>query len=230
MVLDPIQTRVLGSLIEKEITTPEAYPLSLNAIINACNQKSSREPVLSLTEDEVRQALHALEDDNLVSTLHDARVPKYEHRIRTVLNLRRDETAVLCLLMLRGPQTPGELRSRSERLFAFDDLTAVQATLDRLASRERASESAPTATGPLTAVLPRQPGAREARYAHLLSGEPIQVDPPLRPAASEDGPTAQRLAQLEAELAALTSTLQDLQARVDRLEEHAPVTLPAPNA
>ena len=112
MVLDPIQTRVLGSLIEKEITTPENYPLSLNALVNACNQKSSRDPVLELTEDEVRQALHTLEDENLISTLHDARVPKYEHRIRTVLNLRRDETAVLCLLMLRGPQTPGELRSR----------------------------------------------------------------------------------------------------------------------
>jgi len=230
MVLDLIQTRVLGSLIEKEITTPEAYPLSLNALVNACNQKSSREPVLGLTEDEVRQALHTLEDDNLVSTLHDARVPKYEHRIRTVLNLRRDETAVLCLLMLRGPQTPGELRSRSDRLFAFDDLTAVQATLDRLAARDPASESTPTSSGPLTTVLPRQPGAREARYAHLLSGEPVQGETSLRPASLDDGPSAQRLAQLEADLAALTSTLQDLQARVDRLEGHAAVTLPTPTA
>jgi len=230
MVLDPIQTRVLGSLIEKEITTPESYPLSLNALINACNQKSSREPVLSLTEDEVRQALHALEDENFVSTLHDARVPKYEHRIRTVLNLRRDETAVLCLLMLRGPQTPGELRSRSERLFAFDDLTAVQATLDRLAAREPASELAPASTGPLTTILPRQPGSREARYAHLLSGEPVQGETSL-PAPSEDGSAAaQRLATLEAEVAVLTSTLRNLQARVDRLEEEAPVTFPSPTA
>jgi len=230
MVLDPLQTRVLGSLIEKEITTPESYPLSLNALINACNQKSSREPVLSLTEDEVRQALHALEDENFVSTLHDARVPKYEHRIRTVLNLRRDETAVLCLLMLRGPQTPGELRSRSERLFAFDDLTAVQATLDRLAAREPASELAPASTGPLTTILPRQPGSREARYAHLLSGEPVQGETSL-PAPSEDGSAAaQRLATLEAEVAVLTSTLRNLQARVDRLEEEAPVTFPSPTA
>jgi len=230
MVLDPIQTRVLGSLIEKEITTPESYPLSLNALINACNQKSSREPVLSLTEDEVRQALHALEDENFVSTLHDARVPKYEHRIRTVLNLRRDETAVLCLLMLRGPQTPGELRSRSERLFAFDDLTAVQATLDRLAAREPASELAPASTGPLTTILPRQPGSREARYAHLLSGEPVQGETSL-PAPSEDGSAAaQRLATLEAEVAVLTSTLRNLQARVDRLEEEAPVTFRSPTA
>ena len=230
MVLDPIQTRVLGSLIEKEITTPESYPLSLNALINACNQKSSREPVLSLTEDEVRQALHALEDENFVSTLHDARVPKYEHRIRTVLNLRRDETAVLCLLMLRGPQTPGELRSRSERLFAFDDLTAVQATLDRLAAREPASELAPASTGPLTTILPRQPGSREARYAHLLSGDPVQGETSL-PAPSQDGSAAaQRLATLEAEVAALTSTLRNLQARVDRLEEEAPVTFRSPTA
>jgi uncharacterized protein YceH (UPF0502 family) len=231
MVLDPIQTRVLGSLIEKEITTPEGYPLSLNALVNACNQKSSREPVLSLTEDEVRQALHALEDQNLVSTLHDARVPKYEHRIRTVLNLRRDETAVLCLLMLRGPQTPGELRNRSERLYSFDDLTAVQATLDRLAAREPASESAPASTSPLTVVLPRQPGSREARYAHLLSGEPVQGEISLRPTPSEDGfAAAQRLATLEAEVDALTSTLRDLQARVDRLEQEAPVTFRSPTA
>ncbi len=223
MLLDPIQTRVLGSLIEKEITTPEGYPLSLNALINACNQKSSREPVLSLTEDEVRQALHSLEDENLVSTLHDARVPKYEHRIRTVLNLRRDETAVLCLLMLRGPQTPGELRSRSDRLFSFDDLTAVQATLDRLAAREPASESAPTATGPLTTVLPRQPGSREARYAHLLSAVPAFSEASIRAVSSEDSfPAAERIAQLEAEVAALASTLRDLQARVDRLDREVP--------
>src|SRR5437868_318329 len=98
MLLDPIQTRVLGSLIEKEITTPESYPLSLNALLNACNQRSSRDPVMELTEDEVRQALHTLEDAQLVSIMHDGRVPKYEHRARTVFNLRRDETAGLCLL------------------------------------------------------------------------------------------------------------------------------------
>ena len=106
MTLDAIQLRVLGALIEKEIATPENYPLSLNSLVNACNQRSSRDPVLTLTEDEVRQALHALEDLELTSSVHDSRVPKYEHRIRTVLNLRRDETAVLFLLMLRGRQTP----------------------------------------------------------------------------------------------------------------------------
>ena len=172
MQLDPIQLRVLGSLIEKEITTPENYPLSLNALVNACNQRSSRDPVLELTEEDVRQALHALEDLALATPVRDARVPKYEHRIRTVLNLRRDETAILCLLMLRGPQTPGELRSRADRLFTFDDLAAVQSTLERLAARPPSDETSPENTGPLTVILPRQPGSREARYAHLLGGPP----------------------------------------------------------
>lgn len=182
MTLDPIQLRVLGSLIEKEIATPENYPLSLNSLVNACNQKSSRDPVLSLTEDEVRQALHTLEDLALVAPVHDGRVPKYEHRIRTVLNLRRDETAALCLLMLRGPQTPGEIRSRADRLYTFDDLAAAQATLERLAARNRGEEE-PAATGPLTVQLPRQPGARESRYAHLLGTLPdVQVSQPAREA------------------------------------------------
>ena len=172
MQLDPIQLRVLGSLIEKEITTPENYPLSLNALVNACNQRSSRDPVLELSEEEVRQALHTLEDLALTNPVRDARVPKYEHRIRTVLNLRRDETAVLCLLMLRGPQTPGELRSRADRLYTFDDLAAVQSTLERLSARPSTSEGAPEATGPLVTILPRQPGSREARYAHLLGAPP----------------------------------------------------------
>ncbi|HEU5340011.1 tRNA (N6-threonylcarbamoyladenosine(37)-N6)-methyltransferase TrmO [Edaphobacter sp.] len=171
MTLDPIQLRVLGSLIEKEIATPENYPLSLNSLANACNQKSSRDPVLTLTEAEVRQALHTLEDLALVAPVHDGRVPKYEHRIRTVLNLRRDETAALCLLMLRGPQTPGEIRSRADRLYTFDDLAAVQATLDRLAARNRGEED-PAQTGPLTVQLPRQPGSRESRYSHLLGALP----------------------------------------------------------
>src|ERR1700712_1676944 len=155
MHLSPHQLRVLGSLIEKEITTPENYPLSLNALLNACNQRSSRDPVLDLTEEEVRQAIHSLEDLDLVTPVRDARVPKYEHRIRTVLNLRRDETAVLCLLLLRGPQTPGELRGRADRMFDFDDLAAVQSTLERLASRPGPELSDdPTATGPLTVLLP----------------------------------------------------------------------------
>src|ERR1700710_1742139 len=160
MTLDPIQLRVLGALIEKEITTPETYPLSLNALRNACNQSSSREPVMTLDEDEVRQALHVLEDLGLADSSQDGRVPKYEPRVRDRLQLRRDETAVIGLLLLRGPQTPGELRTRSERLFGFDGTDAVLATLQRLAGREE--------DGALVVLLPRQPGSREARWAQLL--------------------------------------------------------------
>jgi uncharacterized protein YceH (UPF0502 family) len=176
MTLDPIQLRVLGSLIEKEITTPENYPLSLNALIGACNQRSSRDPVLDLTEDQVRQALHALEELAIVAPVRDARVPKYEHRLRTILNLRRDEIAVLCLLMLRGAQTPGELRSRADRLYTFDGIAQVQSTLERLAARATEPDSDPAATGPLTVMLARQPGARENRYAHLL-GDQAEATP-----------------------------------------------------
>jgi uncharacterized protein len=225
MHLDPIQLRVLGSLIEKEITTPENYPLSLNALINACNQRSSRDPVLDLAEEEVRQALHSLEDLALVTPVRDARVPKYEHRVRTVLNLRRDETAVLCLLMLRGPQTPGELRSRADRLYPFDDLGAVQATLERLATRS-ADETGNQNTVPLVAVQPRQPGSREARYAHLL-GDPPDLALTRRsgiPGPSEgqtpaqDSVDTERIARLEAEVASLTAALEDLRARIELLE------------
>ena len=217
MRLDPTQLRVLGSLIEKEITTPENYPLSLNALINACNQRSSRDPVLELSEEEVRQALHTLEDISLTNPVRDARVPKYEHRIRTVLNLRRDETAVLCLLMLRGPQTPGELRSRADRLYNFDDLTAVQSTLERLAGRPAAVGSGPENTGPLVTVLPRQPGSREARYAHLLGAPPDLTTHPAERAETTQS-SSQRLAQLETEVTTLLAFLETLKSRVDQLE------------
>jgi len=230
MPLSPHQLRVLGSLIEKEITTPENYPLSLNALLNACNQRSSRDPMLDLTEEEVRQALHCLEDLALVTPVRDslgkpaARVPKYEHRIRTVLNLRRDETAILCLLMLRGPQTPGELRSRADRLYTFDDLAAVQSTLERLAARTTTDEAGNQTTGPLTTILPRQPGSRESRYAHLLGAPPdLSVPQHDRPEAanSNSSSTTQRIIQLEAEVATLIAALQTLQGRVDRLESGA---------
>jgi hypothetical protein len=230
MHLDPIQLRVLGSLIEKEITTPENYPLSLNALVNACNQRSSRDPVLDLAEEEVRQAVHSLEDLALVTPVRDARVPKYEHRARTILNLRRDETAVLCLLMLRGPQTPGELRSRADRLYSFDDLTAVQSTLERLGARTLSDETGAESTGPLTTILPRQPGSREARYAHLLG------DPPETHSTSESRPTpltsntTQSLAQLEAQVAILIQTVETLQARVDRLESKTNSDTSAPDS
>jgi uncharacterized protein YceH (UPF0502 family) len=219
MTLDIVQVRVLGALIEKEIATPEGYPLSLNALVNACNQRSSRDPVMELTEEEVRQALHSLEDMGLTAVVRDSRVAKYEHRIRTVLSLRRDETAVLCLLFLRGPQTPGELRSRADRLYSFDDLEAVQSTLERLASRP--ADTAPgetagtSATGPLVVMLARQPGSREARYAHLLGGPVTEAGPAVESILAK--PTAARLSELEAEVASLREAVAAIEARFDAI-------------
>ncbi|MDW5264838.1 MULTISPECIES: YceH family protein [Acidobacteriaceae] len=226
MTLDPIQLRVLGALVEKEIATPENYPLSLNALVNACNQRSSRDPVLNLAEDEVRQAIHSLEDLKLTAPVNDSRVPKYEHRIRTVLNLRRDETAVLCLLMLRGAQTPGELRSRADRLYTFDDIGSVTSTLDRLASRPQPAQDAetPDATGPLVIMLPRQPGARESRYMHLLGG-PIAVSAPpsswsqpLPDSGHSTGSSRELLVSLHEEVITLHSTVAALERRITQLE------------
>src|SRR5271163_816587 len=169
IVLSPVAARVLGSLVEKEITTPEYYPLSLNALANACNQKNNREPVTHLDEDEIRQALHRLEDDGLAGTARgtDSRVSKYEHHMQEVFNFTRGEIAVICVLLLRGPQTPGELRGRTERMHRFEELSDVQATLQRLMQREP----------PLVKVLPRQPGTKEARYAHLLAGDVVEAAP-----------------------------------------------------
>ncbi|WP_213807554.1 DUF480 domain-containing protein [Granulicella sp. dw_53] len=220
MHLSQIQLRVLGSLIEKEITTPENYPLSLNALVNACNQRSSRDPVLDLDEEEVRQALHTLEELGLTAPYRDARVTKYEHRIRTVLNLRRDETALICLLLLRGPQTPGELRSRSDRMFAFDDLPAVISTLERLATRPAPSDSEPSATGPLVTLLPRQPGSSTARYAHLLGDIPAsEPSSQLRSDPIASSSLSDRVTQLESELTHLQTTLQSLEERLAQLEK-----------
>jgi hypothetical protein len=158
--LSVVEARVLGALIEKEINTPEYYPLSLNALVNACNQKSSREPVMELSEADVRTALFELDQLGLVRTIAESRATKFEHRVRDVLNLRRDEVAVICLLLLRGAQTSAELRARTERMYAFDDNAAVMSVLERLAGREE----------PLTQLMQRQAGAREARWVQLLSG------------------------------------------------------------
>jgi uncharacterized protein YceH (UPF0502 family) len=196
--LSPVAARVLGSLVEKEITTPEYYPLSLNALQNACNQKNNRDPVTSLDEDQIRQALHALEDHGLASAVRgsESRVAKYEHHIQEVFNFTRGETAVMCVLLLRGPQTPGELRGRTERMHRFEELSDVQSTLQRLMQREP----------PLVTVLPRQPGTKEARYAHLLSGEVIEAVP----SAVEAG-------GLEAEVAALRQEVAELRAQVEKV-------------
>jgi hypothetical protein len=158
--LNATEVRVLGALIEKGITTPEYYPLSLNALVSACNQRSSRDPVMELREADVRSALFELEQLGLVRVLVDARVSKFEHLVYGKLSLGRPETAVLGLLLLRGPQTPAELRARADRMYAFDDIAAVTAVLDRLATREEA----------LAVQLARQPGARESRWMHLLGG------------------------------------------------------------
>ena len=204
--LNLIEQRVLGCLIEKEITTPEYYPLSLNALMNACNQKSSREPVMQLSEADVRTALFELEPLNLVRVLADARVSKFEHRAYDVLKLRRDEIAVLGLLLLRGPQTSAELRARAERLYSFDDNAAALTTLERLAGRDE----------PLTAILPRQPGSREARWMHLL-GDPAEaanarsVSADSARAQEHDSPNADRLAALEERVRLLEERLRALE-------------------
>ncbi|MFZ0273188.1 MAG: YceH family protein [Acidobacteriaceae bacterium] len=150
--LSPIEVRVLGALIEKESTTPEYYPLSLNALVNACNQKNNREPVMQLNEDEVRNALHRLQDRNLAAAVHDSRVTKYEHHLQEVFNLTRGETAILCILLLRGPQTPGELRGRTERMHRFEELGDLLSTL------EKTSQYDP----PVATALPRQSGSAKS--------------------------------------------------------------------
>jgi len=201
--LSATEVRVLGALVEKEVTMPEYYPLSLNALLNACNQKSNREPVTSLDEDAVCKALRSLTDQHMArSASGESRVVKYEHRLNERYNFHRHEIAVLCVLMLRGPQTPGELRTRGERMYEFEDLDAVHAALNLLMRREP----------PLVKVLPRQPGTKESRYMHLLAGD---VGPAMGPESSEprveeaaSAGHAQRIAQLEVEVSELRRQLE----------------------
>jgi uncharacterized protein YceH (UPF0502 family) len=203
IVLSDVEARVLGCLVEKDITTPEYYPLSLNALVHACNQKSNREPLMNLEEDVVRQALRALGDQMLArSASGDSRVAKYEHRLADTFNFTRPETAILCELLLRGPQTPGELRSRAERMHPFEDLSVVQSTLKHLMEREP----------PLVKLLPRQPGNKEARYAHLLSGDvEVREAPQVKEAAISSSATENaRMTGLESEVAGLQKEVADL--------------------
>jgi uncharacterized protein YceH (UPF0502 family) len=210
ILLTVAQARVLGALIEKEITTPDYYPLSLNALMNACNQRSNREPVMDLDEDDVRQSLHRLQDQRLAGPARgaDSRVTKYEHWLGEAFNFSRAETALLCVLLLRGPQTPGELRGRTERMHRFDEISDVLAGLQKLMEREPA----------LVAVLPRQPGTKEARYQHLLSGA-VQIAPdaettlPSSDSAAEDD----RVAQLESAVAGLRQEIAALKLKIDSL-------------
>jgi len=203
IVLTETEARVLGPLIEKEITTPDYYPLSLNALVNACNQKSNRDPIMNLNEGAVREALDSLNRNGLAGAASgaDSRVTKYEHRLQETFNFDRRETAVLCVLLLRGPQTPGELRSRTERVHRFADLDEVQTALRRLIEREP----------PLVKMLPRQPGTKESRYTHLLSGDVEGWEPPPdSPSASTDTLESERLARLEGDLASLRAEVADL--------------------
>jgi hypothetical protein len=204
ILLNDVERRVLGSLVEKEITTPDYYPLSLNALLNACNQKSNRHPVMNLDENAVRDALLSLNAKGLAGAASgaDSRVTKYEHRLQEVFNFGRPEIAVLCVLLLRGPQTPGELRGRTERLHRFNDLEEVHAALQHLMKR------AP----PLAKVLPRQSGCKEARYAHLLSGdvETGEPEPASQALVASPSPDSERLARLEHEVALLQKEIADL--------------------
>jgi uncharacterized protein YceH (UPF0502 family) len=209
LTLTPVEARILGALIEKEITTPEYYPLSLNALTNACNQKSNRDPVLQLDESEIRGALNHLESQSLVRSIAESRATKYEHRLQDEFNFYRPEVAIICELLLRGPQTPGELRTRASRMHPFEDLESVLSALQRLSKREP----------PMVTILPRQPGTKEARYAHLLS------DAPPAPAASvssqsieePDEGQPETAAHADERVAVLTREVAELRAEVESL-------------
>lgn len=200
---------MLGALVEKEITTPEYYPLSLNALVNACNQKSNRDPVMELDEDAVRRALRTLDEKALArSAVSEGRVAKYEHQLQEAFNFTRPEVAILCELLLRGPQTPGELRSRASRLHPFEDLSAVHSALQHLMKREP----------PLAKLLERQPGTKEARYRQLLSEDPeLQAEEAQHAAATLTGNALQvrpngqeRIARLEEEIAGIKNEIAEL--------------------
>ncbi|MEW6128987.1 MAG: YceH family protein [Acidobacteriota bacterium] len=206
-LLNEVEVRVLGCLVEKQITLPDYYPLSLNALINACNQKSSRNPVVAYDEQTVMRALDSLRDKGLAWVFRgaDSRVPKYGHVFEKSFELNQEEIAVLCVLMLRGAQTPGEIRTRCNPLWNFDSLDEVEAALQRLLERD---------TGALVVKLPRQAGTKEARFMHLLAGE-VKVDyeeaPPAREAsAPRTRIDEERIIQLETQVATLNQELSDL--------------------
>jgi hypothetical protein len=209
IALSPIEARIIGCLIEKEITTPDQYPLSVNALTNACNQKTNRDPLLALTDREVQDGLDGLSKRHLVMERSGfgSRVMKYRHRLcngdHNPLQMTPQEVAVLCELMLRGPQTPGELRSRAQRLAPFADLGDVETTIEMLSTRP---------DGPFVVKLPRQPGARESRYAQLLTGEP-DLDALAQSAATapsaESSPGGDALIQRIEALEAAVATLRD---------------------
>ncbi len=205
IILNAAEARVLGALIEKDITTPDYYPLSLNALVNACNQKNNREPVTSYDEDTVRLALRNLSDKQLAGLARgaDGRVAKYEHHLQEVFNFTRRETAIICVLLLRGPQTPGELRGRTERMHPFEDLDEVLSGLQQLMRREP----------PLAKALGRRPGTKEIRYAHLLSGDVEAWEPPdayANASTSDNSADSERITQLEEQVSTLQKEIAEM--------------------
>lgn len=205
-LLDPVEVRVLGALLEKETTTPEYYPLSLNSLVNACNQKSNRDPVVDYDEESVQDALDRLREKKLsLKVTGSGRVDKYAQRISETLNLGRRELAVLSTLLLRGPQTLGELKDRSERMFSFTDLSETELVLEKLTQWPGT---------PLVRKLTRQPGQKEARYTHLLAGEPAYV--PSEPAGVML--PSDRVARLEQDLSQLRDDFNELKRRFEDLE------------
>jgi uncharacterized protein YceH (UPF0502 family) len=213
LALTANEVRVLGSLVEKDITTPEYYPLSLNALVNACNQKSNRDPVMQLDEDAVRDAISGLHSQRMAGPAGgaDSRVTKYEHRLQEVFNFTRAETAVLCVLLLRGPQTPGELRGRTERLHRFETLDDVQSALQKLMQRDPS----------LVKVLPRQPGTKESRWVHLMSGDvAVEEAMPQSIAATDGGAgVGERVTRVEEEVAALRRELGEIKDQLERFRK-----------
>lgn len=214
--LNPVEGRVLGCLLEKERTTPEYYPLSINGLTNACNQKSNRRPVMSLDGATVREAADTLREKKLAMMFHgaDARVPKFKHTLGNLFELEPGEVAILCELLLRGPQTPGELRTRAERMHRFENLAEAEGALKSLLEYP---------VNPLVTLLPRQAGQKEQRYMHLLSGPPSEED--LAPPPSESAPAPfqaaasgdpQRLEQLEGDVAQLRTEVAELRAELER--------------
>ncbi|MDO9307510.1 MAG: YceH family protein [Deltaproteobacteria bacterium] len=214
ITLNNIEVRVLGSLVEKELTTPEYYPLSLNSLTNACNQKSNRDPVMALTDEEVVRALDSLRFKQLsVISADGGRVPKYRHLLAEKLGLVPAEQAVLCELLLRGPQTVGELRTRCERMHPFGDLSAVEVVLQELMERE----------SPMIALMARQPGRKEGRYAQLFSELPESgaegIESAPEAARQRVNAENERVARLEEEMAVLRIEVEDLRQLVEEFKK-----------
>lgn len=205
--LDPVEIRVLGSLMEKQLSTPEYYPLTLNALVAACNQKSNREPVMELSENEIQRALDRLQDEKLVWKVMGGRAVRFDHNLDTVWHLNRREKAILTLLFLRGPQTSGELRGRSDRLHSFATVAEVEETLRDMSAHSE----------PLVRELPRRPGQKEERWAHLAGGAIVEapVAASTESAAPATGePLSARVARLEEQVAALGNELRELKAKL----------------